>query len=84
MKESQGKGFEVMHRYEIRSRKRKMLYDYNKSSMDDEHGLKERGKKKFLIKQKVEAAEGINYSHQVKELKQQIWTLQQHNQELEK
>ena len=61
-----------------------MLDDYNKYSMDDEHGLKERGKKNFLIKQRVEAAEGINYSHRVKELKQQIRTLQQHNQELEK
>ena len=72
IKESHGKGFEVIHMYEIRSRKRKMLVDYNKYSMDDEKGLKERGKKVVLIKPNVEDDEGINYSHQVKELKQQI------------
>jgi hypothetical protein len=33
-----------MHRYEMRSRKRKVLVDHNKSTMDDEQRLKERGK----------------------------------------
>ena len=76
IKESHGKEFEVMHMYEIRSRKIKMLVDNNKYAMDDEQGLKERGKKQVLIKTNVEDDEGTNENHQVKKLKQQIQTLQ--------
>jgi capsule polysaccharide export protein KpsC/LpsZ len=53
-----------------------MLTDHNKVSMDEEHGLKERGKKQVLINPKVEDDEGINYGHEVQTLKQQIQTLQ--------
>jgi hypothetical protein len=62
MKEAHRKGPEITHRYEMRSRKRRMLVDHNKAIMDEEQRLKERGKKQVLIKPKVEADEGINDS----------------------
>jgi hypothetical protein len=52
-----------MHRYEIRSRKRKVLADHNKSIMDEEQRLKERGKKHVLIKPKEEVDEAIKDNH---------------------
>jgi hypothetical protein len=58
--------------------------DHNKSAIDEEQGLKDRGKKQILIKPKVEVDEGVNDNHQVQILKQQIQTLQQQNQDLEK
>jgi hypothetical protein len=58
--------------------------NHNKSSIDEEKGIKYRGKKHILIKPKVEANEGINDNHQVQLLKQQIWTLQQQNQDSKK
>jgi predicted nucleic acid-binding Zn-ribbon protein len=61
-----------------------MSVDHNKSAIDEEQGIKDRGKKQILIKPKVEVDEGVNDSHQVQILKQQIQTLQQQNQDLEK
>jgi hypothetical protein len=45
MKEAHRKGPEITHRYEMRSKKRRMLADHNKAIMDEEQRLKERGKK---------------------------------------
>ena len=71
MKETHGRGSEVIHMYELRSRKTKLSVDRNKSSIDEEQGLKDRGKQ-ILIKLKVEDDKGVNDSHQVQILKQQI------------
>jgi hypothetical protein len=70
MKETHGRGSEVTHRYEMRYRKTKLSTDHNKFSIDEEHGIKDRGKKQILIKTKVEYDEGLDESHQVKILKQ--------------
>jgi hypothetical protein len=37
-------GTEVIHMYEMRSKKNKLSADHNKSTMDDEQGIKDRGK----------------------------------------
>ena len=79
MKEAHDRGSEVIHMYEMRSKKNKLSVDHNKSTMDEEQGIKDRGKKHILIKPKVEADEGINDSHQVQTLKQRFQTLQQQN-----
>jgi len=44
MKETHGRGSEVIHMYELRSRKTKLSVDRNKSSIDEEQGLKDRVK----------------------------------------
>ena len=76
MKEAHGKGSEIMHRYEMRSRKRKTLVDHNKSSMDDAQRLEEKGKKKVLIKPKEDVDEAIEDNHNVQALKLLVQTLQ--------
>jgi hypothetical protein len=77
MKETHGKGFEVTHRYDMRSIKTKLSTDHNKSIIDEEQGLKDRCKKKILIKPKVEHDEGVDVSHHMQILKQQTQNLKQ-------
>jgi hypothetical protein len=49
MKEAHKRGLEITHRYEMRSRRRRMLVDHNKAIMDEEQILKDQGKKKVLV-----------------------------------
>jgi hypothetical protein len=44
MKEENRRGPEITHRYEMRFRRSRMLDDHNKSIMDEEQRLKEKGK----------------------------------------
>jgi len=75
IKEAHGRGFEEMHRYEMRSKKGKIPADHIKYATNHEQGLKEKGKKKVLIKPKKEADEAIKENHHVQALKQKIQTL---------
>jgi hypothetical protein len=60
MKETYGKCFEVIHIYEMRSRKNKLSIDHNKYTIYEEKGLKDRAKKNILINPKVEFDECVN------------------------
>jgi len=76
MKETHGIGYEETHKYEMRSRKTKLSTDHNKSSIDEEQGMKDMSKEHILIKPKIEAYKGANENHQVHILKKQIQSLQ--------
>jgi hypothetical protein len=82
MKETHGRGYEVTHGYEMRSRKTKLSVDLNKSAIEEEQGMKDRNKEQVLIKTNIEDDKGAYDSHQVDMLKQQIQSLQQQKQDL--
>jgi len=56
--------------------KEKIPADHNKVAIYEAQGINDRGKKQILTKPKEEVDEGINDSHEVQTLKQQIQTLQ--------
>jgi hypothetical protein len=84
MKEANRRGPKITHRYEMRSKRSKMLVDHNKVIMDEEKIFKEKGKKQVLIKPKEEFDEAVKDNHQVQSIRLKVQTLQQQNQELEK
>jgi hypothetical protein len=83
VKNTHDKNYEVAPRYEMRSRKTKFSIDLNKSSIEEEQGMKDRNEEQFFIKTNLKADKDVDENHQVQMMKQKIQTLQQQKKDME-